>query len=40
MHCKTLEKYWHKIPFPDGIRLVEAVEIIEKYIEMEVRNDR
>ena len=38
MHCKTLQKYWNKIPFPDGITLVEAVEIIEKYIEMEGEN--
>ena len=35
MHCKQLKKYWNKIPFPDGITLVEAVEIIERYIEME-----
>ena len=32
MHCKTLQKYWNKIPFPAGITLVEAVKIIEKYI--------
>lgn len=38
MHCKQLKKYWNKIPFPVGITLVEAVEIIEKYIEMEARN--
>ncbi len=34
MHCNTLKKYWYKIPFPARITLVEAVEIIEKYIEM------
>lgn len=40
MHCKTLQKYWNKIPFPAGITLVEAVEIIEKYIEMEGENGK
>lgn len=38
MHCNTLKKYWNKIPFPVGITLVEAVEIIKKYIEMEEVN--
>ena len=38
MHCKILQKYWNKIPFPAGITLVEAVEIIKKYIEMEGEN--
>ncbi|WGM54831.1 hypothetical protein FNU4_45 [Fusobacterium phage vB_FnuS_FNU4] len=40
MHCKTLKKYWNKIPFQAGITLVEAVEIIEKYIEMEGKNEK
>lgn len=40
MHCKTLKKYWNKISFPAGITLVEAVEIIEKYIEMEGENEK
>lgn len=40
MHCKTLKKYWNKIPFPTEITLVEAVEIIEKYIEMEGENGK
>lgn len=40
MHCKTLKKYWNKIPFPTEITLVEAVEIIEKYIEMEGTNGK
>ena len=35
---KQLKKYWNKIPFPAGITLVEAVEIIEKYIKMEGEN--
>jgi hypothetical protein len=38
MHWKTLQKYWNKITFPAGITLMEAVEIIEKYIEMEGKN--
>lgn len=40
MHCKTLQKYWNKIPFPDGISLVEAVGLIEKYIQMEANNGK
>lgn len=38
MHCKQLKKYWNKIPFPAGITLMEAVEIIQKHIEMEEGN--
>lgn len=40
MHCKQLKRYWNKIPFPDGITLMEAIEIIEKYIEMEGKNEK
>ena len=40
MHCNTLKKYWNKIPFPNGITLVEAVEIIKKYIEKESNNGK
>ena len=40
MHCNILKNYWYKIPFPGDISLVDAVEIIKKYIEMEARNDR
>ncbi|WP_261786696.1 hypothetical protein [Fusobacterium animalis] len=39
MHCKTLKKYWYKIPFPSNITLMEAVELIEKYIEMKAKNE-
>ena len=39
MKSKVLEKYWYKIPFPAGITLVEAVGIIERYIEMEAKNE-
>ena len=38
MKSKVLEKYWYKIPFPTGIKLVDAVEVIKKYIEMEGEN--
>ena len=40
MHCKQLKKYWNKIPFPSNITLVEAVEIIKKYIETEGKNEK
>ena len=40
MHCKQLKKYWNKIPFPSNITLMEAVEIIERYIEMEGKNEK
>lgn len=40
MHCKQLKKYWNKISFPNGITLVEAVEIIEKYRKMEEENEK
>ena len=40
MKSKVLEKYWYKIPFQAGITLVEAVKIIEKYIEMEGENGK
>ena len=40
MHYKVLRKYWYKIPFPTDIKLIEAVEIIEKYIKMEARNGK
>ena len=39
MKSKVLKKYWYKIPFPDGISLVEAVGLIEKYIQMEANNE-
>ena len=40
MHCKTLQKYWNNISFPAGTTLMEAVEIIEKYIKMESKNEK
>lgn len=40
MNCKTFKKWVNVIAFPAGITLVEAVEIIEKYIEMEGENGK
>jgi hypothetical protein len=40
MHCNILKKYWYKIPFPLGLTLVEAVEIIEIYIKMEAKDEK
>ena len=40
MHSRTLQKYWYKISFPSNITLMEAVEIIKKYIEMEANNGK
>ena len=38
MHCKIFQKWVNVIPFPTGIKLVDAVEVIQKYIEMEAKN--
>lgn len=40
MNCKTFQKWVNVIAFPSNITLVEAVEIIEKYIEVEANNDK
>jgi hypothetical protein len=40
MNCKTFKKWVNIIAFPAGIKLVDAVEIIEKYIEMEANNGK
>lgn len=40
MHCNILIKWWYRLPFSDGITLIEAVEIIEKYIERERENEK
>jgi hypothetical protein len=39
MHCKIFQKWVNVIPFPAGIKLVDAVEVIKKYIEMEGNNE-
>ena len=37
MNCKIFQKYVKKINFPVGIKLIKAVEIIEKYIKNEMK---
>ena len=39
MHCKIFQKWVNVIPFPAGNKLVDAVEVIKKYIEMEGNNE-
>ena len=38
MNCKVFQKWVNVIVFPDDIKLIDAVEVIQKYIEMEDRN--
>lgn len=40
MNCKIFQKWVNVIVFPENIKLIDAVEVIQKYIEMEARNDR
>ena len=40
MNCKVFQKWVNVIVFPDDIKLIYAVEVIQKYIEMEAKNDR
>ena len=40
MHCKVFQKWVNVIVFPEDIKLIDAIEVIQKYIEMEARNDR
>ena len=35
MNCKIFQEYVKKIKFSTGIKLVEAIKIIEKYIKAE-----
>ena len=37
MNCKIFQKYVKKINFPVRIKLIKAVEIIEKYIKNEMK---
>ena len=37
MNCKIFQKYVKKINFPVSIKLIKAVEIIEKYIKNEMK---
>ena len=40
MNCKTFKKWVNVITFPAEIKLVDVVEIIKKYIEMEANNGK
>ena len=40
MNCKIFQKLVNVIVFPENIKLIDAIEVIQKYIEMEARNDR
>ncbi|MEZ7723713.1 hypothetical protein O3799_01775 [Fusobacterium periodonticum] len=40
MNCKIFQKWVNVIVFPENIKLIDAIEVIQKYIEMEARNDR
>lgn len=40
MNCKIFQKCVNVIVFPENIKLIDAIEVIQKYIEMEARNDR
>lgn len=40
MHCKVFQKWVKVIVFPENIKLIDAIEVIQKYIDMEARNDR
>nr|DAS75337.1 MAG TPA: hypothetical protein [Caudoviricetes sp.] len=40
MNCKTFKKWVNVIDFPAGIKLVDAVEIIQKHIEKEANNGK
>ena len=38
MHCKVFQKWVNVIIFPKDIKLIDAIEVIQKYIEMEAIN--
>ena len=40
MHCKVFQKWINVIVFPDNIKLIDAVEVIQKYIEREGENEK
>ncbi|WP_338953639.1 hypothetical protein [Fusobacterium nucleatum] len=40
MNCKVFQKWVNVIAFPAEIKLVDAVEVIKKYIEMEAKNGK
>jgi len=38
MNCKIFQKWVNVIVFPKDIKLIDAIEVIKKYIKMEARN--
>ena len=40
MHCKIFQKWVNVIVFPDDIKLIDAVEIIQRYVEMDAKNEK
>ena len=40
MHCKVFQKWVNVIGFPEDIKLIDAIEVIQKYIEMEANNEK
>lgn len=40
MHCKVFQKWVNVIVFPEDIKLIDAIEVIQKYIEMEGKNEK
>ena len=38
MNCKIFQKWVNVIVFPENIKLIDAIEVIQKYIEMEAIN--
>lgn len=40
MHCKVFQKWVNVIVFPEDIKLIDAIEVIQKYIEMEASNEK
>ena len=40
MNCKVFQKWVNVIVFPEDIKLIDAIEVIQKYIEMEANNEK
>ena len=40
MHCKIFQKWVNVIVFPEDIKLIDAIKVIQKYIEMEANNEK
>ena len=40
MNCKIFQKWVNIIVFPENIKLIDAIEVIQKYIEMEANNEK